>query len=499
MRVLLLSLKERELVTKTLSIVFVASEVDGLIKSGGLADVAKALPKSLKELGHSVQIVMPAYKTIAGRDDAEIILTTQLEHWPHTAYQVRSLNVDGIPVFAIESGDYFERAEMYAENNQAYADNGERFAFFSAATLDLLPKLLNKKPDIIHVNDWHTGLIPYLLKKRYVENEFYHQTRSVLSIHNAVFKGIFHYDEIACLSEFKSHFVPEASISHTHVSMLKAGVQCADKINAVSPNYAKELLTELGSHGMASDFQDRESDLIGILNGCDYSEWNPEKDSYIPKQFKVNRISMVRGKKACKAALQQELSLPQKDVAMYGMVCRLTNQKGIQYLLPILEQFLKNDLQLVIVGTGDPVLATRLTEIAQEHSDKFAFVEAYDNKLAHWVEAGSDFFIMPSEFEPCGLNQIYSMAYGTLPIVREVGGLKDSVNNYDDDIENATGFSFKNPEPMELLLVLMRSLLLYGQNLNEVKRVQLHAMKQDFCWNKAALKYIEMYRTAINS
>lgn len=164
MRVLLLSLKERELVTKTLSIVFVASEVDGLIKSGGLADVAKALPKSLKEQGHNVQIVMPAYKTIAGRDDAEIILTTQLEHWPHTAYQVRSLSIDGISVFAIESGDYFERAEMYAENNQAYADNGERFAFFSAATLDLLPKLLNKKPDIIHVNDWHTGLIPYLLK-----------------------------------------------------------------------------------------------------------------------------------------------------------------------------------------------------------------------------------------------------------------------------------------------------------------------------------------------
>ncbi len=480
------------MVTKTLSILFVASEVEGLIKSGGLADVAKALPKSLKKLGHQVNIVMPAYQSISGRDAADILLETTLTHWPHTPYQVRALEVDGISVFGIECAEYFDRAEMYAENNQAYSDNGERFAFFSAACLDMLPKL-NVQPDIIHANDWHTGLVPYLLKKRYENDAFFSHTRSVLSVHNAVFKGIFHYDEIACLAEFKAHYVPEAAVSHSHISMLKAGVLCADKINAVSPTYAKELLTELGSHGMAVDFQSRESDLFGILNGCDYSEWSPEVDSFIPKQFKANRISMVRGKKACKSALQEEVNLPQKEVAMYGMVCRLTNQKGIHYLLPILEQFLKNDVQVVIVGTGDPVLANQLAEIAAINSDKFAFVEAYSNKLAHWVEAASDFFLMPSEFEPCGLNQIYSMAYGTLPIVREVGGLKDSVTDYDSDIDNATGFSFKNPEPVELLLVLMRSLLLYSQNLNEIKRVQLHAMKQNFSWDEAADKYVEMY------
>lgn len=480
------------MVTKTLSILFVASEVEGLIKSGGLADVAKALPKSLKKLGHHVTIAMPAYKTIPGRDDAEILLKTTLEHWPHTPYQVRALEVDGVSVFGVECAEYFERAEMYAENNQAYADNGERFAFFSAACLDMLPKL-NVKPDVIHANDWHTGLVPYLLKKRYNNDVFFSQTRSVLSVHNAVFKGIFPYNEIACLSEFKSHYVPEAAVSHSHISMLRAGVQCADKINAVSPTYAKELLTELGSHGMSADFQHRESDLFGILNGCDYGEWSPTVDSFIPKQFKANRISMVRGKKACKTALQQDVALPKKDVAVYGMVCRLTNQKGIQYLLPILEQFLKNDLQVVIVGTGDPVLANHLAEIAARNSDKFAFVEAYSNKLAHWVEAASDFFLMPSEFEPCGLNQIYSMAYGTLPIVREVGGLKDSVIDYDSDKENATGFSFKKPEPTELLLVLMRSLLLYSQDLNEIKRVQLHAMQQNFSWDDAALKYVDMY------
>ena len=491
-RVSLLLLKEKELATKTLSILFAASEVEGLIKSGGLADVAKALPKSLKDLGHEIHIAMPAYSAIPERDDAEVLLSTTLEHWPHTPYQVRSLSVEGIKVLGIECADYFDRAEMYAEKNQAYADNGERFAFFSAACLDMLPKL-KIKPDVIHANDWHTGLLPFLLKKRYANDAYFSQVRSVLSVHNAVFKGIFHYDDIGCLSEFKTHYVPEAAVSHTHISMLKAGVQCADKINAVSPTYAKELLTELGSHGMASDFQARESDLFGILNGCDYSEWSPETDTFIPKQFKANRISMVRGKKVCKAALQEEVGLPQKEVAMYGMVCRLTNQKGIHYLLPILEQFLKHDLQIVIVGTGDPVLAAQLTEIAAIHSNKFAFVEAYSNKLAHWIEASSDFFLMPSEFEPCGLNQIYSMAYGTLPIVRAVGGLKDSVIDYDSDNENATGFSFINPEPTELLLVLMRSLLLYAQDLNEVKRIQLHAMKQNFSWSDAAEKYVEMY------
>lgn len=480
--------------TKTLSILFVASEVEGLIKSGGLADVAKALPKSLQNAGHKVAITMPAYKAIPNRDAAEILLETTLEHWPHTPYKVRLLETDGVSVFGIECADYFERTEMYAENNQAYADNGERFAFFSAACLDMLPKL-DHQPDVIHANDWHTGLVPYLLKKRYENDTFFAHVRSVISVHNAIFKGIFHYDEINCLPEFKAHYVPEAAVSHTHISMLKAGVQCADKVNAVSPTYAKELLTDLGSHGMAYDFQQRESDLFGILNGCDYSEWSPEHDSYIPKKFKANRMSMVRGKKACKQVLQQEVGLPKKDVAMYGMVCRLTNQKGLQYLLPILEQFLQNELQLVIVGTGDPVLSSQLSEIAAIHSDKFVFVEAYNNQLAHWVEAASDFFLMPSEFEPCGLNQMYSMAYGTLPIVRAVGGLKDSVVDYDSDPENATGFNFINPEPMELLIVLMRSLLLYSQDLNEIKRVQLHAMTQDFCWDKAAINYLDMYNS----
>jgi starch synthase len=485
------------LATKNLSILFVASEVEGLIKSGGLADVAKALPEALHTLQQDVRITLPAYQKMAVLDQAVTLLETSLEYWPHTEYAVKQLEVAGVPVYAIDCPQYYDRPEMYAENNQAYADNGERFAFFSAACLDMLPKL-GFQPDIVHANDWHTGFVPYLLKHRYGNDEFFSATKSVLSIHNAVFKGVFSYDELQVLPEMHTRYAPDAAVSPTHVTMLRAGVLNADKINAVSPTYAEELKTELGSHGMAAEFQQRADDLVGILNGCDYSAWNPQTDSLLPANYKANRQSMVRGKKACKKELQQRVGLQTEDVAVYGMVCRLTNQKGIHYLLPILSDFLKHDVQVVSVGTGDPVLASQLKEIAAKHSDKFAFVEAYSNELAHLVEAGADFFIMPSEFEPCGLNQIYSMAYGTLPIVRGVGGLRDSVNDYDADPQNATGFVFDKPEPYALLTVLQRSLLLYAQQPNEVKRVQLYAMGQNFCWNKAADEYLELYHTALD-
>ncbi|KJY83133.1 glycogen synthase [Vibrio galatheae] len=483
--------------TKNLSILFVASEVEGLIKSGGLADVAKALPEALLELQQDVRITLPAYRNMAGIDQAKVVLETQLEHWPHTEYQVKALEIVGVPVYAVDCPKYFDRPEMYAENNQAYQDNGERFAFFSAACLDMLPKL-GFQPDIVHANDWHTGFVPYLLKHRYHSDDFFAQTKSVLSVHNAVFKGVFSYDELQSLPEMHTRYAPDAAVSATHVTMLRAGVMNADKINAVSPTYADELKTELGSHGMAQDFQHRSSDLVGILNGCDYSAWDPQNDPYLPANYKASRQSLVRGKKACKRELQKRVGLGEQDVAVYGMVCRLTHQKGVHYLLPILSDFLKHQVQVVIVGTGDPVLASQLKEIAALYGDKFAFIEAYDNELAHLVEAGADFFVMPSEFEPCGLNQIYSMAYGTLPIVRGVGGLKDSVNDYDVDTSDATGFVFYEPEPIALLNVLQRSLLLYAQEPNEVKRVQLHAMEQNFCWNKSAQEYIELYHSALS-
>lgn len=496
MKVSLLFQKEQELATNPLSILFVASEVEGLIKSGGLADVAKALPEALVNLQHDARIAIPAYTAIPDVCDDEIILDTHLESWPHTHYQVKKRFLGDTPVYLIACAHYFDRPSMYAENNQAYTDNGERFAFFSAACLDMLPKI-GFQPEIVHANDWHTGLVPFLLKHRYGQDPFFAQTKSILSIHNAVFKGVFHYDEMQCLPEFHCRNVPDAAVSSTHMTMLKAGVMNADKINAVSPTYAEELKTELGSHGMAWEFQQRAGDLVGILNGCDYSAWHPDTDSYLPINYKATKQSMVRGKNGCKRALQEQVGLPVKDVAMFGMVCRLTHQKGVHYLLPVLTEFLKLDVQLVLVGTGDPLLAAQLRDVAAQFGEKFVFVEAYNNQLAHLVEAASDFFLMPSEFEPCGLNQIYSMAYGSLPIVRGVGGLKDSVCDYDVNPETATGFVFYEPTAQALLITMQRALLLYAQNLTELRRVQLYAMERDFCWNKAAEQYVELYRSAL--
>lgn len=482
---------------KSLNIWFVVSEVQGLVKSGGLADVAKALPKALQDLGHSVAIVLPGYSLLPQKESCETVLQTQLDHWPHTPYQVRKMELDQVPVYTIDCAPYFERNQLYAENNQAYIDNGERFAFFSAASLDVLPKL-GLKPDIVHANDWHTSLVPFLLKTRYQHDPQFDGIKSVLTIHNAIFKGIFSRQQLSNLPELHQQGMEFIEYGHDSISMLRAGLACADKINAVSPNYALELLTSLGSHGLADDFIRRQADLYGVLNGCDYSEWDPKIDHFLPLNYQAKPKSMKAGKHASKLLLQQELGLPEKKVPLFGMVCRLTHQKGFHYLLPILAQFLLNEVQLIIVGTGDPGISDQLNAIADSYPDKFVFVEGYSDRYAHLVEAGSDFFLMPSEFEACGLNQIYSMAYGTLPIVRNVGGLKDSVIDFDDNPHQATGFGFFNPTPEALLIVMQRALLFYLQQPDEMVNVQIRAMEKDFNWRDSAKEYIKIYQAALD-
>ncbi len=479
-----------EKIMKKLDVWFVVSEVAGLIKSGGLADVAKALPKALTELDKSVAVVLPAYRGIKSLPQSKWVLSTQLDHWPHTEYHIRYLKHDGVDTYLIDCPQYFDRPEMYAESNEAYPDNGERFAFLSAAALDVLPKL-SIDPQVVHANDWHTGLVPFLLKTRYVES--LPHVKSVLTIHNAVFQGNYARHELATIPELAEQGGDRVCMGDGF-SMIRAGIHYADKINAVSPNYAEELKTNLGAHGLAQDFIARQADLNGIVNGCDTSEWNPQTDPHIPTQYNTNKQSLQVGKRDAKKALQAKVGLEQSDKPLFGMVCRITYQKGFQYLIPILDRFLSNDVQLVIVGTGDPNIAHDLKCYMNLYADKFKFVEAYDNELAHLVEAGSDFFVMPSEFEACGLNQIYSMAYGTLPIVRTVGGLKDTVNDIDDDRASATGVCFNDPTPEALLIALQRALIFYLQDPEGYSDVQITGMTADFSWLTAAKSYIELYQ-----
>ncbi|MGL5031765.1 MAG: glycogen synthase GlgA [Aeromonas sp.] len=478
-----------------LKILFVASEVEGLIKTGGLADVARALPIYLAQKGHNVRLILPFYQSLKRRNEATLVSS----HWlptvaglPEIHYQIYQLDLDGIVVYLLDCPQYFDRPQPYAENNQAYPNNGERFAFFCAAVLHASQQL-NFAADIVHCNDWHTGLIPLLLNTRHAHNPFFERTRSVISIHNAAFQGVFHHEQCWAIPEIVD-YQRRINDGDDYVNFLKCGVLYADKINAVSPNYAKELLTYLGAHGMASVFLARAADLCGILNGCDYQDWDPACDAFLPATYHIGNLA---GKRVCKQQLQQEAGLPMANLPIYGMVCRLTEQKGVPLLIPALEQFLRHNVQVVIVGSGDPVIAAQLRTMAQRYPEQLAFINTYDDRLAHLVEAGSEFFLMPSLFEPCGLNQMYSLAYGTLPLVRAVGGLKDTVVDWDSDPDHATGFCFNEPSSAALLDTLRRSLLYFLQDQPRFAQVQRNAMNTRFNWPASIALYEQMYQRAL--
>ncbi len=477
-------------------ILFLASEVVPFAKTGGLADVAKALPTALHSLGHDFIIVMPCYAKINGWRDFPVIANLTMSNQQNEKtinYCVRESKLGEVKVWFIDYEYYFNRNNLYGENNVAYGDNGERFAFFSEACLEAA-KALNFKPDIIHCNDWHTALTPMILKLRYTTDPFFTDTRTVLTVHNGAFQGIYDRSQIWMIPEI-AH-IHNDSIEHGYgnINYLKCGVFYADKINAVSPSYAEELTTFLGGHGMAQNFIDRINDLCGIVNGCDYTDWDPNTDPEIPFRFSSED---AHNKKLCKYLLQEITCLPVCNIPVFGMVCRLTEQKGINLLMPILNDFLSHEIQFILVGTGDPALEQSLIPYTEKFRGRFVFKSVYDNHLAHLVEAGADFFIMPSLFEPCGLNQMYSLAYGTLPIVRAVGGLKDTVTCYDDDRENATGFIFKEPEAGALLNCLRRVLIFYLQDPEEFHRIRKNSMQVRYSWAESAKEYELMYQSAV--
>lgn len=479
-----------------MQILFLTPELCSFVKTGGLADVSKALPLELSKQGHDLRIMLPCYSKIPGWFDFPVIAELTMTNSQNNGqinYKVREAHLENIIVWLIDYEYYFNRNNLYAENNEAYQDNGERYAFFTAATFQTCMHL-NFKPQIIHCNDWHTALAPMILRLKYTNEEFFKDTRSVITIHNGAFQGIFDRSQLWMLPEIARVNNDSITCGYGNLNYLKCGIYYADKIVAVSPSYAEELTTFLGGHGMAQNFLERIDDLCGIVNGCDYTDWDPEHDKTLPFHFNLNTI---HNKKMCKYLLQETTNLPVCDVPIFGMVCRLTEQKGINLLIPILRDFLNHNIQLILVGTGDLVLEKKLMEYTEEFKNKFVFKSVYDNNLAHLVEAGSDFFLMPSIFEPCGLNQMYSLAYGTLPIVRAVGGLKDTVICYDDDTENATGFIFIEPEPHALLTCLRRVLIFYLQDFNELMRVRANAMKVRYKWEDSAKDYELVYQNAL--
>jgi starch synthase len=477
-----------------MKILFVISEVEDIIKTGGLADVGKALPLALKDRGHDVRIIMPYYKHVAETFDLVNAMPSQIMHINGTSYSynVKEFDFHGIKTYLIDH-PYFSAAQS-PYGDTSLASNAQRFAFLSVAALSVSANI-NFVPDVLHCNDWHTALTPYFMNSDYLQKHkliandtFFVNTKSVITLHNAAFQGVERLDMVPLLNESDTQHI---YTDNGHVNMLRTGILFSNKICPVSETYAQEITTHIGSHGVSDVINQAPHKVWGILNGCDYSQWDPATDPLLPANYSLKNM---KGKSVCKTELQKTASLPEvKSIPVIGMVCRATRQKGFGFIMPIIEELLQHKVQIVIMGTGDQDIVSKLHELSQEHPDKFHFLEAFKPKLAHLVEAGSDFFLMPSEFEPCGLNQMYSLAYGTLPIVRHVGGLADTV--IDINKPNANGFSFTEPSPAILLSTIRKALLTYHESPARIKEMVKLGMQTKFTWETAAKRYEQVYLT----
>ena len=491
-----------------MKILLASSEVVPFAKTGGLADVAGALPRELEKLGHDVSVFMPAYESILTSEFSlkptgivlEIPIGYGIQKGRLLCCQLPESN---ITVYLIEQAEYFNRSGLYGEGGNDYPDNCERFTFFSRGVLESL-RLLGLQPDLIHVNDWQTGLIPALLKCEFSEHPHYRDIATVITVHNLAYQGMFDYEKMAVTGLDPKFFNWQQMEFHGNLNLLKTGIVFADAINTVSPTYALEIQGSEQGCGLDGVLRDRAHRLSGILNGIDQNEWNPKTDSFLPVNFdsQFDLQTGIEGKAKCKHELQVESKLePNPNVPLIGIVGRLASQKGWSLILPVLRQWLESvEAQWVILGTGDPDYHHVLTTLHRSHPSKLALTLGFSNEYAHRIEAGSDMFVMPSQYEPCGLNQMYSMAYGTVPIVRRTGGLADTVINVTQEtIENktATGFSFEDFTVGAFDTAMTKAVRMYYEDRITWNQLIQTGMNHDWSWNASAQRYEELYRKAI--
>ncbi len=479
---------------KSLNILFAASEVVPFAKTGGLADVAGALPKALKKLGHNVIVVMPRYYSI-DKNELEklpgalgVPMGPMGELWAEV--YTTTLPDSDVSIYFIDYEQFFGRGGLYAdENGTSYGDNDNRFIFLSKAAFQLARKL-DFKPDIIHANDWHTASMPLLKNTRFAYDDFFADAGTVLTIHNMQHQGFFFKGVVDVMEVGWDHFNAMELESMDGVNMLKGGVAHADAVTTVSKKYAHELQTAEFGFGLQDHMWAHRGKLFGILNGVDYSEWNPSVDKLIPTKFDVGKM---KGKQKCKNDLRKKFGLPEWEVPLIGFVGRFAEQKGIELIAGVIEGLIHLDAQFVFLGTGEKWAEGFFSDIAARYPDKFAVHVGYDNTLAHQIEAGSDLFLMPSLFEPCGLNQIYSLRYGTLPIVRATGGLDDTIENYDPVHGTGTGFKFEWATDDALYHTVRWAVDTWHNEKLAFTDMQKRAMEARYSWEEAAKGYEAVY------
>lgn len=487
-----------------LKILIVTPEAVPFAKTGGLADVTGSLSGALSKLGHQVKVILPKYKMVdetifnlpeVNINFLEIPLGEKKEKIKLKSCQLPDSKVEYL---FLVNDKYYKRDELYKDKTTGfdYGDNDERFILFALGTLEVL-KALNWRPDIIHANDWQSALIPAYLKTLYAGDPFFAKTATVFTIHNLAYQGNFPKDSFAKIGVAKDLFYPTSPFEFWgNVNFLKVGISYADVLSTVSERYAVEIQSSSKfGFGLEGVLRTRNADLYGIVNGVDYQEWSPEKDKFVPSHYSMEDLS---GKEKNKQALRQKCNLPKinKNVPLIGIISRLADQKGFDILAQISDQLLSLDLQMVILGTGEEKYHKLFTQMAKKYSEKISINLRFDDLLAHLIEAGSDMFLMPSRYEPCGLNQLYSLKYGTVPIVRETGGLADTIQDYNPDTGEGTGFVFKNYDSDELLDAIKRALRTY-QDKEAWTKLMKNGMRRDFSWEASAQKYEDLYQKAL--
>ena len=473
-----------------MKVLFVASEAAPFIKTGGLADVMGALPKALQALGVEPALVIPNYEGVgeAYKHAMETVYEGSMDlSWRNQYLGVKKLVQDGIPVYFIDNEYYFKRDKLYG-----YDDDAERFAYFSKAALAML-NYIDFKPDVIHTNDWHTGLLGAYLKEDFMQDPYFQGMKNVYTIHNLKYQGVFGRNIVEDVLGLPLRLLYIGNIENAgDVNFMKAGMCYADFITTVSPSYAEEITYPYFGEGLEDYVALCAGKISGILNGLDEQEYNPETDPYIPVRFDASNVLLK--KPLAKEALQRELGLTvNREIPVLGMITRLVEAKGLDLVMHIMDELMEEQVQLVVVGTGDEEYADALRELAWRHPGSVSVNILFNEGLARRVYAGSDMFIMPSRYEACGLSQMIAMRYGTVPVVRETGGLKDSVINFDKySTPEGNGFSFANFNAHELLFTIKRGLTCYAAK-PLWEKIVYNAMHSDNSWNRSAQAYADLY------
>lgn len=475
-------------------ILFVASEAVPFSKTGGLADVAGALPKALRRLGCDVRVVLPLYRATR---EAGVPLEPCLEELPVEiagkslpAAIFRSEMEGGVPCYFVGRDELFDRPYLYGTPEGDYTDNALRFTYLCQAVFSLC-RALSYAPEVLHCHDWQTALVPAYLRTLFAEAPFFRDTRCLLTLHNLAYQGAFSPSAFLQTGLPETFFSVKGMEFWGKMNFLKGGLVTADLLNTVSPTYSKEILTEEFGCGLEGVLSARRGDLFGILNGADYEAWDPGRDPYLSSSYGPDSLE---GKRACKVALLEEMGIGPEGIQapLFGMISRLTYQKGVDLVQARLGEMMEQGVNFILLGDGEEKYKNGFDRLSRAFSGRFTFRYGFDPLLAHRIQAGIDFLLMPSRYEPCGLNQIYSMRYGTIPVVRATGGLKDTVHEFSPATMEGTGFLFEAYDGEAMMQAVRKAARFYGDK-RLVDRARRNGMEQSFSWDRSAEAYLALY------